>query len=77
MSLAPIFGATIAENPTITIVPIEGEEFTQRLLTPFQEHRLILLLRQGYDIDLCFDLWRTKFESRTARPRLPIATFPG
>ncbi len=55
-SLAPIFGATIAENPTITIVPIEGEEFTQRLLTPFPEHRLILLLRQGYDIDLMLRL---------------------
>ena len=55
-SLAPIFGASISENPTITIVPIEGEEFTQRLLTPFQEHRLILLLRQGYDIDLMLRL---------------------
>lgn len=54
--LAPILGATIAENPTITIVPIEGEEFTQRLLTPFKEHRLILLLRQGYDIDLMLRL---------------------
>lgn len=55
-SLAPIFGAAIAENPTITIVPIEGEEFTQRLLTPFEEHRLILLLRQGYDIDMMLRL---------------------
>ena len=50
--LSPIFGATIAENPTISIVPIEGEEFTKRLLTPFQENKLTLLLRQGVDIDL-------------------------
>src|SRR5690606_11860398 len=55
-SWAPIFGAAIAENATITIVPIEGEEFTQRLLTPFEEHRLILLLRQGYDIDMMLRL---------------------
>ena len=35
--LMPIFGGSVAENPTISIVPIEGEEFTKRLLTPFQE----------------------------------------
>jgi hypothetical protein len=32
--LTPVFGGTISENPTISIVPIEGEEFTRRLLTP-------------------------------------------
>ena len=36
-ALMPIFGGSVAENPTISIVPIEGEEFTKRLLTPFQE----------------------------------------
>lgn len=51
-ALSPIFGASIAENPTISIVPIEGEDFTKRLLTPFQETKLTLLLRQGVDIDL-------------------------
>ena len=55
-SLAPIFGATIAENPTISISPIEGEEFTKRLLTPLQEGKLTLLLRQGIDIDLLLRL---------------------
>jgi hypothetical protein len=30
---------------------MQGEEFTQRLLTPFQEQQLTLLLRQGYDVD--------------------------
>ena len=28
--LTPIFGGTVSENPTISIVPIEGEEFTRR-----------------------------------------------
>jgi hypothetical protein len=55
-TLMPIFGGSVAENPTISIVPIEGEEFTKRLLTPFQESKFILLLRQRYDIDLMLRL---------------------
>ena len=54
--LMPIFGGSVAENPTISIVPIEGEEFTQRLLTPFQGTKFLLLLRQRYDIDLLLRL---------------------
>src|SRR5262245_53105582 len=49
--LMPLFGGTVAENPTISIVPMQGEEFTQRLLTPFHEQKLTMLLRQGYDVD--------------------------
>ena len=54
--LVPIFGGSVAENPTISIVPIEGEDFTKRLLTPYQETKFILLLRQRYDIDLLLRL---------------------
>lgn len=50
--LMPIFGGSIAENPTISIVPIEGEEFTKRLITPLSQNKFTLLLRQRYDIDL-------------------------
>ena len=56
VSLLPIFGTSVAENPTVSIVPIEGEEFTNRLLTPLQESKLTLLLRQGVDIDLLLRL---------------------
>ncbi|MFN2426528.1 MAG: hypothetical protein ABR587_08795 [Candidatus Binatia bacterium] len=49
--LVPLLGGSMEENPTISISPMEGEEFTQRLLTPFQEEKLTLLLRQGYDVD--------------------------
>jgi hypothetical protein len=49
--LVPVVGLSVEENPTISIAPIQGEEFTQRLLTPFQEQKLTLLLRQGYDVD--------------------------
>ena len=54
--MTPVFGGTVSENPTISIVPIEGEEFTRRLLTPFQENKLTMLLRQGVDIDLLLRL---------------------
>lgn len=49
--LVPLIGGSAEENPTVSIVPMQGEEFTQRLLTPFQEQKLTLLLRQGYDVD--------------------------
>ena len=49
--LVPVFGAVAEENPTISISPMQGEEFTERLLTPFSEQKLTLLLRQGYDVD--------------------------
>ena len=51
-ALVPIFGGSVAENPTFSIVPIEGEEFTKRLLTPFHQNKLTLLLRQHFDVDL-------------------------
>ncbi|MGH7897519.1 MAG: hypothetical protein ACREQQ_06180 [Candidatus Binatia bacterium] len=34
LALAPLFGTTWAENPTFSIVPIEGEEYTKLMLTP-------------------------------------------
>jgi hypothetical protein len=55
-ALAPFFAGSVAENPTFTISPIEGEDFTQRLLTPLREGKLTLLLRQGVDIDLLLRL---------------------
>lgn len=30
-------GASASENPTFSIIPISGEEFTRRILTPFEE----------------------------------------
>lgn len=54
--ILPLFGGSIAENPTISIAPIEGEDFTRRLLTPFQESKFTLLLRQGVDVDLLLRL---------------------
>lgn len=42
-------GASVAEKPTITIVPIQGEEFTKRLLAPFDERRVAFLFQEGVE----------------------------
>jgi hypothetical protein len=47
----PFIGVSSGENPTLSLTPMQGEEFTQRLLTPFEERKLTMLLRQGYDAD--------------------------
>lgn len=47
----PALGGSTSENPTITITPMQGDEFTQRLLTPFTEEKVTILLQQGYDVD--------------------------
>jgi hypothetical protein len=70
--LLPIFGGSVAENPTISIVPIEGEEFTKRLLTPFQQSKLTLLLRQRYDIDLLLRLMAQEVRIQHPAQQSPI-----
>jgi len=47
--VAPFFGTTAAEKPTMTIIPIQGEEFTTRILTPFDEAKLAFLFQQGIE----------------------------
>ncbi|MGH8658899.1 MAG: hypothetical protein ACREV4_10640 [Gammaproteobacteria bacterium] len=59
--LAPLFGGSVSENPTISLIPVEGEEFTKRLLAPFQENKMTLLLRQGVDIDLLLRMLAEEF----------------
>lgn len=43
------FGGSMSERPTMTIVPIQGEEFTSRILTPFDETRLTFMFQQGVE----------------------------
>ena len=50
------YGMGVAENPTITIVPITGEEFTKRILRPLDEDKLEFLVHQGYEINLLLRL---------------------
>jgi hypothetical protein len=50
------YAASVAENPTITIVPITGEEFTKRVLRPLDEDKVEFLVHQGYDINMVLRL---------------------
>jgi hypothetical protein len=43
------FGASVAENPTVSIVPIQGEAFTKRILTPMDEAKFEFLINQGLE----------------------------
>jgi hypothetical protein len=49
--VVPFLGGATEENPTLTISPMQGEEFTQRLLTPLPQAKITALLEQGYDVD--------------------------
>ena len=72
----PIFGGSVSENPTISIVPIEGEEFTKRLLDPFQQAKLTLLLRQRYDIDLLLRLMAQEVRIQHPTSRIAYRNLP-
>ncbi|HJR75801.1 MAG TPA: hypothetical protein VJ805_02475 [Nitrospiraceae bacterium] len=74
--LLPIFGGSVAENPTFTITPIEGEDFTKRLLTPFQENKLLLLLRQGVDIDLLLRLMANELRVKKGGQEIAYFNWP-
>ncbi len=71
--LAPVFGAGVAENPTFSIDPIAGDEFTKRILTPFSHHKLTLLLRQHFDIDLLLRMMAQEVHLHRHEVKQPIA----
>lgn len=45
-------GASVAENPTLSIAPVQGEEFTSRMLSPMGESKFMFLIFQGVPIDM-------------------------
>jgi len=55
-SLSLTLGSSAAENPTVSIIPIQGEEFTKRLLTPITEKTVLFLGQQGIDPAILFRL---------------------
>jgi len=55
-SLALTLGTSAAENPTVSIIPIQGEEFTKRLLTPIAENTIFFLGQQGVEPSLLLRL---------------------
>jgi hypothetical protein len=50
-SIGPSVGADFAESPTITYLPLQGEEFVRRLLTPVPGETLMLLSGSGWSVE--------------------------
>jgi hypothetical protein len=50
-TLAPNLGAGIAENPTITYVPIQGEKAVKQLQSELRLDRFLILTRVGWRIE--------------------------
>jgi len=49
-------GVSAAENPTLTIVPIQGKQFTERVLTPLEDTTFEFPVFQGVPIDMVMRL---------------------
>jgi len=48
--LVPLSGGLVyEENPTITYVPVQGEEYFQQLMSPIPLGTLVLFIRRGFD----------------------------
>src|SRR5262245_647297 len=62
-------GAMAAENPTMSIVPIQGREFTERVLTPMDETKFEALVFQGASIGLVLRLMADGIEVQTPQGR--------
>src|SRR4029453_7181274 len=65
-------GVSAAENPTVTIVPIQGKQFTERVLTPFEDTTFEFPVFQGVPIDMVMRLMADGIEVQT-----PEGTFAG
>ena len=50
------FGIRLSENPTLSIVPMQGDEFTERILSPLEEDKFEFLVFQGEAIDMAIRL---------------------
>ena len=55
-ALSLTLGTSAAENPTVSIIPIQGEAFTKRLLTPISENTILFLGQQGVEPSLLLRL---------------------
>ena len=58
------WGASASENPTFSIIPISGKEFTKRILTPFDDGAFQFLVFQGGAIDRVMRLMASGIEEQ-------------
>ncbi len=61
-SLTLDLGASARERPTFSIIPLSGEHFTKRILTPFEETVFNFFIFQGGRIDQALRLMSEGFE---------------
>ncbi|WP_141674217.1 hypothetical protein [Dissulfuribacter thermophilus] len=66
-------GFTFAEKPTFTLIPLQGEKFARRLLSPIPIDHLILLLNSGWRVDRVL---RLCVQSLNGIPNAPTASGP-
>jgi hypothetical protein len=66
-------GVSAAENPTLTIVPIQGQQFTERVLTPLEDTTFGFLVDQGASMDMLMRLMADGIEVQTREG--PFARF--
>lgn len=55
-------GASASENPTFSIIPVSGEDFTKRVLTPFDDEAFEFLVFQGGAVDKIMRLMASGIE---------------
>ncbi len=58
-------GASASENPTFSIIPISGEEFTKRVVTPFDDDAFEFLVFQGGSIEQVMRIMAAGIEVQT------------
>ncbi len=75
--VGPLFSVTAAENPTVTIIPIDGEEFTTRMLTPLDEKRFLKLLEVGADIGMALQMAAGSLRVQTGAGTVVYLNDPG
>ena len=66
-------GISYAEKPTFTFIPLQGETFARRFLSPIPLEHLILLLNSGWRIDR---ILRLCVQSINGLPNAPTASGP-
>jgi hypothetical protein len=75
--VGPVFNTTVAENPTITIVPMDGAQFEQRLLTPLEESRFLALLELGGDLGMALRMMGAAMRLETKDGLITLKNDPG
>jgi hypothetical protein len=58
-------GASTEENPTLTVVPVQGRQFTERVLTPLEDATFEFPVFQGVPIDMVMRLMADGIEVQT------------